>query len=88
MGALGEEEGCVAVELEGAGEVVAGGEEDFSAAGVGAGVEGFLEGGGVLGFAVAGGAEGVDVEGAWGGGVGGGELAAGGEEGGEGEGCD
>ena len=56
------EEGAGA-ELEGSGEVVAGGDEDFAAAEDGAAVDGLLDGGGVFGGAVAGGSVVADVEG-------------------------
>ncbi len=49
-------------ELEGSGEVVAGGDEDLAAAENGAAVDGLLDGGGVFGGAVAGGAVVADVE--------------------------
>ena len=51
--------GC---EFEGAGEIIARGDEDFAAAEDGAAVNGLLDGGGVLGCAVAGGAVVADVE--------------------------
>ena len=75
-GVFVEVEGDVVFEEEGAGEVLAGGEFEGAAAGLGAVVDGVLEGGGVEGFGVGG--EALD-----GGGV---EGSGGGEEGGEGEG--
>jgi len=69
------EEGTRA-ELEGSGEVVAGGDEDFAAAEDGAAVDGLLDGGGVFGGAVAEGAVVADVEGEGGSG-GGRELGLG-----------
>ena len=69
----------------GAGEVGAGGDEDFAAAEHGAAVDGLLEGGGVFGFAVGGGAEVADVE-YQGGACGGGLGPAGGSQGEEGAG--
>lgn len=49
--------------MEGAGEVDAGGDEDLAAAGLGALIDGGLDGGGVEGLAVAEGAALADVEG-------------------------
>ena len=56
------EEG-VGAELEGSGEIVAGGDEDFAAAEDGAAVDGLLDGDGVFGGAVAEGSVVADVEG-------------------------
>src|SRR5207247_2349406 len=78
-GILIEAEGGFGADVEAAGEVFAGGEEDFSAAFGGAVVEGFLEDGGVFGDAIGFGAEVFDVEF-----VGGGEGGAGGVGGAEG----
>ena len=49
-------------EMNAADKVIARGHDDFAAAGESAGVEGFLESGGVFGFAVTGRAEVADVE--------------------------
>ncbi len=50
-------------ELDGSGEVVAGGDEDFAATEEGAAVDGLLDGGGVFGGGVAEGSVVADVEG-------------------------
>ncbi len=61
--AFGETEEGAGAELDGSGEVVSCGDEDFAAAEDGAAVDGLLNGSGVFGGAVAGGPVVADVEG-------------------------
>ncbi len=68
-GVFGEAKGGVGADFDAADEVVAGWDEDFAAAVGRGGVEGFLEDGGVFGFAVTEGALGVEVVGFWSGGA-------------------
>ena len=51
--------------MDGVAEIVAGGDVDGASAGIGAGGYGFIEGCGVVGLAVAGGAVGADVVEQW-----------------------